>query len=716
MKVFHFNKVCELEDFADPEMIALMRDIFRHEIHYFTPEFPRNAEYRHYWETTMSVRALRDLSILQPTATLLGVGAGTEPTLYYLTNHVNQVFATDLYLDASAWGSSAPSFMLAQPELAAPYTFNDDHLVVQHMDGRILRYPDDTFDGIFSLGVIGHFGSFEFSANAAYEMGRVLKPNGVLTLTAEYLINGPPGGRGSDNTALFSYADLIHYLVEASGLELVDRFQTELSDATLVSKRDLRIYAEESLGQSTQQIRHHHARELNDTKYAHLISVDQGYVFTAAHLALRKTDRYPVSPNDWAKPNEATRAALEHSSDFYTLSTITPSFTSGLTMETIMTQHSDQTQIQLRALEEAADNIRLRGWNNPRLRRLPKWLAATGRMFVRILTLGQILDAQAKLTHAFVDHQLDLDDRLAAIGNQLATLEEQFRQALTQILPETQQLAERQTKHESFLAQATTRLTEIDSQLRQVSKQVAHINTEVDLQPHLQELLARFVQLEQVFAAQVTQTKQDFATQMAQTGQSFTAQLAQVTTQHQQERTAQHVNLAEAMVRLSKLDEQLRLNTGQLRFLQQQNEVQTQNTKTDLKLTTTELLELLTQLDKEPFALTGCSSIEFSIQADYAEDLIVTGTAYWGDRMSSKGPIYRLPNDAWVHIDFTSDWHRPILFENSARRLQPDGKFVIVTRPEHDLPLNDLPLVAIDNRVLQLNSSRTVRIYLWQAK
>ena len=36
-----FNKVVEYEDFADPELVAVMRDIFRHEIKHFTPAFPK---------------------------------------------------------------------------------------------------------------------------------------------------------------------------------------------------------------------------------------------------------------------------------------------------------------------------------------------------------------------------------------------------------------------------------------------------------------------------------------------------------------------------------------------------------------------------------------------------------------------------------------------------------------------------------------------------
>src|SRR6476620_12689877 len=98
-----FNKVIEYEDFADPELIAVTRDVFRHEIKYFTPEFPKGAEYRKYWEIGMSIRALHNFGALRPDALMLGVGAGTEATVFYLTNHVQTVYSTDLYLVNGSW-------------------------------------------------------------------------------------------------------------------------------------------------------------------------------------------------------------------------------------------------------------------------------------------------------------------------------------------------------------------------------------------------------------------------------------------------------------------------------------------------------------------------------------------------------------------------------------------------------------------------------------
>src|SRR5271165_1799964 len=121
-----FNKLCEFEDFADPELTAVIREVFRHEAQYFSPEFPKGAEYRKYWEIGMSVRALNNFGALRPNASILGVAAGTEATVFWLTNHVDRVFATDLYMDPGFWEDSAPVLMLVAPQKFAPYNFRRD--------------------------------------------------------------------------------------------------------------------------------------------------------------------------------------------------------------------------------------------------------------------------------------------------------------------------------------------------------------------------------------------------------------------------------------------------------------------------------------------------------------------------------------------------------------------------------------------------------------
>jgi SAM-dependent methyltransferase len=305
------NKVIEYEDFADPELAAVIRDVFRHEIKHFTPEFPKGAEYRKYWEIAMSVRALRQFGALRQDADILGVGAGTEATIFYLTNHVRDVYATDLYLAAGEWGEWANWRMLVSPDRFAPYPYRRDHLVVQHMDGRLLHYPDNTFDGIFSSGSIEHFGGWQSIAASAYEMGRVLKPGGVCTLSTEYRMDGPPGGDGWDGLRFMSRDDMRQYLVAASGLEPVDEMYTDISEATLASKRSHGLYEADNEAALAKQGRFPRVGEVIWSHYPHLVITLNGYTFTSVHLTLRKTANYGVVQNAWAKPSAQLSGEIE---------------------------------------------------------------------------------------------------------------------------------------------------------------------------------------------------------------------------------------------------------------------------------------------------------------------------------------------------------------------------------------------------------------------
>jgi SAM-dependent methyltransferase len=313
------NKVIEYEDFSDPELVALMRDIFRHEIPYFTPEFPKGAEARKYWEIAMSARALHQFGALREDTQLLGVGAGTEATIFYLTNYVGNVFATDLYLSAGDWGGWANWRMLVSPDRFAPYPYRRDHLIVQHMDGRLLHYPDNTFDGIFSSGSIEHFGTWQSIAASAYEMGRVLKPGGVCTLSTEYRIKGPADG-GWDGLRFMSSDNMRRYIVEASGLEPVDEMRTTLSEATLATKvRQTAIVADIDAHLAKQK-RFPRVGEVIFSRYPHIVVEQDPYLFTSVHLTLRKTASYPASQIAWAKPSAQLIAEIEQAESSLDLS------------------------------------------------------------------------------------------------------------------------------------------------------------------------------------------------------------------------------------------------------------------------------------------------------------------------------------------------------------------------------------------------------------
>ena len=302
-----FNKLCELEDFADPELREALRDVHSFRLGVL-PDYPEGACYRGDWEAAMAVRAFRHFGALHAEAVVLGVGAGMAYLLFYLTRHVIRLFAADRYLAADE--SEAPGFlaMLSQPALVAPYDFDPSRLVVQHMDGRVLQHPDDTFDGVFSAGWIHHAGDLEDVANAAYEMGRVLKPGGVLSLATVYRVAGPPGGMGwPGSKLLLSAAEIERFVVEASGLEPVDELRTTLSEATLATPRDLRL----ALDHPPDAL----ARPADDEPTPHLLQLHMGYVVTSVHLTLRKTESHPVRNNRWARPREDTRQRVARESE-----------------------------------------------------------------------------------------------------------------------------------------------------------------------------------------------------------------------------------------------------------------------------------------------------------------------------------------------------------------------------------------------------------------
>jgi hypothetical protein len=265
-----FCKACNVEDFLDPSLQAVISDVYGGDV------APPGAEDRKMWEVGMAVRALNIFGALRPDAEILGVGAGRESTCFHLTNVVRRVFATDLYLTPGIWELTASGEMLGDPSAYWGRPWNPQRLVVQHMDATELLYEDGTFDGVFSSSSLEHFGSVEAIRQSATEMCRILKRGGVCTLSTELRLQGD--GDGFAGTHLFAVEELHELLVDDLPWELVEPIDDIISPAT----RSVVV----EFAQAADDIAKGRPRW---TTYPHLLLADAGYVWTSVHLALRRT-------------------------------------------------------------------------------------------------------------------------------------------------------------------------------------------------------------------------------------------------------------------------------------------------------------------------------------------------------------------------------------------------------------------------------------------
>ena len=187
----------------------------------------------------MYKRQLEDAGLLGEKTRILSVGAGHEAVLFWLANRVAKVVATDIYGEGIFSGLEADRTMLNDPASFSPYPYRESHLDVRHMDAKQLEFEEGSFDAVFSLSSIEHFGSWADIRRSAAEMGRVLRPGGAVFVVTECFLGrsllGPRavqevGSKVFWPIRIFTPRTLQSELVEASGLELVQALDTNSPD------------------------------------------------------------------------------------------------------------------------------------------------------------------------------------------------------------------------------------------------------------------------------------------------------------------------------------------------------------------------------------------------------------------------------------------------------------------------------------------------------
>jgi len=218
-----YVKRCDLRDFDDPAVQGRIDDI--------VPGLsPAERVHRKNWEYALLALFFEDAGLLTEETRILSVGAGHETVLFWLANRVATVVATDIYGEGIFSGLEADRTMLNDPASFSPYPYRESHLDVRHMDAKALEFDDGSFDAVFSLSSIEHFGSWADIRRSAEEIGRVLRPGGAAFIVTECFL-GPSllGPRPVQEAAarvawpikIFTLQTLVSEIVEPSGLELV---------------------------------------------------------------------------------------------------------------------------------------------------------------------------------------------------------------------------------------------------------------------------------------------------------------------------------------------------------------------------------------------------------------------------------------------------------------------------------------------------------------
>jgi ubiquinone/menaquinone biosynthesis C-methylase UbiE len=153
------------------------------------------------------------------------------------------------------------------------------------MNSLDLQYEDDSFDAIFSSTSIEHFGSLDDVRRSADEMFRVLRPGGVLTLSTEFRLAGPPPGL--PGILMFDRDQLADRIIGKLGCSPMSPLDLAVSSAT---RRTAMRFDDAAV-----DLRRHVSRrgnlllhELEWSRYPQIVVRLGDLAWTSVHLALRK--------------------------------------------------------------------------------------------------------------------------------------------------------------------------------------------------------------------------------------------------------------------------------------------------------------------------------------------------------------------------------------------------------------------------------------------
>jgi len=287
-----YVKLCDRRDFEDEQLMAMLREVAGPAVK------PGTEVHRKLWEYAMLGLYLGDAGALSEDAEVLAIAAGSEEPLYWLANRVGRVVATDIYGEGDFAYREAAASMLTDPAAFAPYPYREDRLEVRSMNALALDVPDGSFDIVYSLSSIEHFGGPPETAQASREMARVLRPGGHLVIVTECLL-----GRHLLDVPLVNYAIRIASRGKRCAMatprrRATDAFTPRELQRDIVGPSGLTLVQPLSLEQSPESFDNVIRWNLDGTldeqranSRPHIVLKAFGAPWTSAFLALRKPQR-----------------------------------------------------------------------------------------------------------------------------------------------------------------------------------------------------------------------------------------------------------------------------------------------------------------------------------------------------------------------------------------------------------------------------------------
>jgi SAM-dependent methyltransferase len=209
------NRLCYVEDSENSEVREILSSL--------QLDFSRRS-----WEYALAIIAMRRFGKLNNNSKAIGIASAKEPLLFYLANHVNHVYATDLY--DSTKNRNAPSDFPENPKKYTPFPYKEDALTALRMDATNIKFPSESLDIAFSISSIEHFGGKNHSGalGSLKEIERVLKAGGISVITTEYIVNDKEHPEFFNGRTI--YDDLINKLQK---LQLVEPLDLRITTRTL---------------------------------------------------------------------------------------------------------------------------------------------------------------------------------------------------------------------------------------------------------------------------------------------------------------------------------------------------------------------------------------------------------------------------------------------------------------------------------------------------